>query len=63
MIEISNVKKVFKNKKVEVHALKDVSLKVEKGDEYEIWETSLSSASGSDGLRCSFIGYGFWLLW
>ncbi|BBM35636.1 ATP-binding cassette domain-containing protein [Pseudoleptotrichia goodfellowii] len=36
MIEISNVKKVFKNKKTEVHALKDVSLKVEKGDIFGI---------------------------
>ena len=32
-----------------------------KGDEDEIWETSLSSAGGSDGLRCSFISHGFWL--
>ena len=36
MIEISNVKKDFKNKKTEVHALKDVSLKVEKGDIFGI---------------------------
>ena len=31
VIEILNVEKVFKNKKSEVHALRNVSLKVEKG--------------------------------
>ena len=34
-----------------------------KGVGYEIWETSLSSAGGSDGLRCGFISHGLWLLW
>ena len=36
VIEISNVEKVFKNKKSEVHALRNVSLKVEKGDIFGI---------------------------
>ena len=49
MIEISNVKKVFKNKKVEVHALKDVSLKVEKGDIFGI--VGYSGAGKSTLLR------------
>ena len=30
-----------------------------KGVEYEIWETSLSSAGGSDGLRCSSLAMVF----
>lgn len=49
MIEISNVKKVFKNKKTEVHALKDVSLKVEKGDIFGI--VGYSGAGKSTLLR------------
>mgnify|MGYP000912150689 FL=1 len=49
MIEISNVKKVFKNKKVKVHALKDVSLKVEKGDIFGI--VGYSGAGKSTLLR------------
>ena len=49
MIEISNVKKVFTNKKVEVHALKDVSLKVEKGDIFGI--VGYSGAGKSTLLR------------
>ena len=36
MIEILNVEKVFKNKKSQVHALKNVSLRVEKGDIFGI---------------------------
>ena len=36
VIEILNVEKVFKNKKSEVHALRNVSLKVEKGDVFGI---------------------------
>lgn len=49
MIEISNVKKVFKNKKTEIHALKDVSLKVEKGDIFGI--VGYSGAGKSTLLR------------
>ena len=49
MIEISNVEKVFKNKKSEVHALRNVSLKVEKGDIFGI--VGYSGAGKSTLLR------------
>ena len=46
MIEILNVEKVFKNKKSQVHALKNVSLRVEKGDIFGI--------VGYSGAGCDF---------
>ena len=49
VIEISNVEKVFKNKKIEVHALRNVSLKVEKGDIFGI--VGYSGAGKSTLLR------------
>ena len=49
MIEILNVEKVFKNKKSEVHALRNVSLKVEKGDIFGI--VGYSGAGKSTLLR------------
>ena len=49
VIEISNVEKVFKNKKSEVHALRNVSLKVEKGDIFGI--VGYSGAGKSTLLR------------
>ena len=49
VIEILNVEKVFKNKKSEVHALRNVSLKVEKGDVFGI--VGYSSAGKSTLLR------------
>ena len=49
MILISNVEKVFKNKKIEVHALRNVSLKVEKGDIFGI--VGYSGAGKSTLLR------------
>ena len=49
VIEILNVEKVFKNKKSEVHALRNVSLKVEKGDVFGI--VGYSGAGKSTLLR------------
>ena len=49
VIEILNVEKVFKNKKSEVHALRNVSLKVEKGDIFGI--VGYSGAGKSTLLR------------
>ena len=49
VIEILNVEKVFKNKKSEVHALKNVSLRVEKGDIFGI--VGYSGAGKSTLLR------------
>ena len=49
VIEISNVEKVFKNKKSEVYALRNVSLKVEKGDIFGI--VGYSGAGKSTLLR------------
>ena len=49
MIEILNVEKVFKNKKSEIHALRNVSLKVEKGDIFGI--VGYSGAGKSTLLR------------
>ena len=49
VIEILNVEKVFKNKKSEIHALRNVSLKVEKGDIFGI--VGYSGAGKSTLLR------------
>ena len=49
VMEISNVEKVFKNKKSEVHALRNISLKVEKGDIFGI--VGYSGAGKSTLLR------------
>ncbi|MGE5677821.1 MAG: ATP-binding cassette domain-containing protein, partial [Pseudomonadota bacterium] len=50
MIRIENLSKVFKDKHNNVHALKDISIDIEKGDIYGI--IGLSGAGKSTLVRC-----------